>query len=104
MSRVAEVMAKLTSKFQPDAAVDLNTVFQISFEDEASYYIVIADQHCQTHEGEHPDPDVTLLMDTDTFSDIVDGRLGGTSAFMSGRLRAEGNVMLATRLSSLFKR
>lgn len=104
MSRVNEVMNKLARSFQPEAAGELQAVFQICIEDHENYILSIADQQCQVSNGEHPDPDITLLMDADTFVDIVDGDLGGTSAYMSGRLRAEGNVMLATKLGSLFKR
>ncbi|WP_210394583.1 SCP2 sterol-binding domain-containing protein [Motiliproteus sediminis] len=104
MSRVTEVMHKLATKFQPDQAGDLHANFQIDIEDGTPWVICIADGCCEVIAGEHDDPDVTLIMDGDTFVDIIDGELGGTSAFFSGRLRAEGNVMLATRLGSLFKR
>lgn len=104
MSRVTEVMQKLANKFQPDQADGLRAVFQIAIEDGQPWTIRIADDQCEVSPGEHEDPDVTLIMDGDTFVDIIDGDLGGTSAFLSGRLRAEGNVMLATRLGKLFKR
>ena len=68
------------------------------------YCLAISEQGCLVSEQQHPDPDITLFMDSETFIDIIGGTLGGTSAYMSGRLRAEGNVMLATKLSSLFKR
>ena len=104
MSSVAEVMNKLVAKFQPEAAADMDAVFQIDIEDDQPYIIEIKDGTCEVSQGEHPDPEVTLIMDSETFIDIIYGDLGGTFAFMSGRLRAEGDVMLATKLSSLFKR
>jgi putative sterol carrier protein len=42
-------------------------------------------------------------MDFDTLTEIVSGELDGMAAFMGGRLQAEGDVMLGTRLSQLFK-
>lgn len=104
MRSVASVMEKLPHKFQPDQAVDLAVVFQIDIEDGQPYSIQIAAGTCQVTQQQHPDPDVTLIMDSDTFVGIIEGEISGTGAFMSGSLRAEGNVMLATRLSSLFKR
>ncbi len=104
MSRIDDVMGKLARKFQPDAAEDLDAVFQIRFDDHPPYQLAIAGGACTVTPGEHPDPDITLLMDSDTFCDIIDGDLGGTQAFLSGRLRAEGNVLLGTRLGKLFRR
>ncbi|OMH33604.1 SCP2 sterol-binding domain-containing protein [Motiliproteus sp. MSK22-1] len=104
MKSVVEVMNKLVSKFQADAAGDMEAVFQINIEDDQPYYVSISNGECEVSEGEHPDPEVTLIMDSETFVDIISGDLGGTFAFMSGRLRAEGDVILATRLTSLFKR
>jgi len=42
-------------------------------------------------------------MDSETLAEIVSGELDGMAAFMGGRLQAEGDVMLGTRLSQLFK-
>jgi len=104
MTNVAAVMDKLPRKFQPDQAADLAAVFQIEIEDGQPYSIQVADGSCVVVQQQHPDPDVTLIMASDTFVGIIEGEISGTGAFLSGSLRAEGNVMLATRLSSLFKR
>lgn len=47
------------------------------------------------------DADVTLLADADTFQQIFEGSLDSTAAFMSGRLRIEGNMGTAMKLASL---
>ncbi len=104
MSSVEEVMNKLVAKFQPEAASDMEAVFQINIEDDQPYIVTVKNSECEVSKGEHADPSVTLIMDSETFVDIIYGDLGGTFAFMSGRLRAEGDVMLATKLSGLFKR
>ncbi|WP_207063513.1 SCP2 sterol-binding domain-containing protein [Motiliproteus sp. SC1-56] len=104
MKSVPQVMQKLVSKFQPEAAAGLDTVFQIHIEDERPYSIEVRNQTCEVIQQEHPDPDVTLIMDSETFVDIIYGDLGGTTAFLTGRLRAEGDVMLAPRLGKLFRR
>ena len=104
MQRVIEVMQKLPSKFQAGAAQDLNVVFQFIIDDALHYCLEICEQQCRISEQDHADPNVTLRMDSETFIDVIEGRLGGTSAFLSGRLRAEGDVMLATKLGALFKR
>lgn len=43
--------------------------------------------------------EVTMSADADTFKDILDGTLDPTSAFMSGRLKIDGDMGAAMRLA-----
>ena len=45
--------------------------------------------------------DVTLRASADTFQDILAGNLDATSAFMTGRLKLDGDMGLAMRLGSV---
>ncbi|MCH2095973.1 MAG: SCP2 sterol-binding domain-containing protein [Rhodobacteraceae bacterium] len=47
------------------------------------------------------DTDVTLSADADTFQDILSGDLNATAAFMSGRLKVDGNMGLAMKLGTV---
>ena len=46
--------------------------------------------------------EVTLLASADVFEDILSGDLDPTNAFMSGKLRVEGDMGTAMRLSGIF--
>ena len=101
---VAKVIEKLPSRFIADNAKDFEATFQFILEDEQDFYIRVAEERCSIMEGEHPDPNVTLIMDAETMVEVITGQKDGMSAFMTGKLRAEGNVMLATKLGKLFSR
>jgi putative sterol carrier protein len=101
---VDRVIDKLPSRFIAANAADLNAVFQFIIEDHEDFYILIKDATCEVHTGEHADPNICLFMDSQTVIDVVTGETDGMSAFLKGRLRAEGNVMLATRLGKLFSK
>ncbi len=45
--------------------------------------------------------DVTLSASADTFQDILTGNLDATSAFMTGRLKLDGDMGIAIRLGSI---
>ncbi|MEL7151804.1 MAG: SCP2 sterol-binding domain-containing protein [Pseudomonadota bacterium] len=45
------------------------------------------------------DAEVTMSADTDTFREILDGSLNPTTAFMSGRLKIDGDMGAAMRLA-----
>ncbi|MBB3332372.1 putative sterol carrier protein [Halomonas campaniensis] len=93
---------KLQSRFDPQAASGMDEVFQFHFSDAGSHYLTVKDGALEIQEGEHDDPSVSLSMSTDTLKGIMTGEVNGMTAFMTGKLKATGNVMLATRLTSLF--
>ncbi|MGB0467592.1 MAG: SCP2 sterol-binding domain-containing protein [Pontibacterium sp.] len=99
---VNRVIEKLPTRFVAENAEDLNAVFQFMLEDDSDFFIQIQAGSCLVEKGEHPDPSISLFMDAETVIEVVTGVTDGMSAFMKGRLRAEGNVILATRLGKLF--
>ncbi|MFY0677529.1 MAG: SCP2 sterol-binding domain-containing protein [Neptuniibacter sp.] len=100
----AKVIQKLPERFVKENATDLCAVFQLLLDDDSDFYIDINEESCEVHAGEHPDPNVTLITSAATMVRIINGETDGMSAFMTGKLRAEGNVMLATKLGKLFSR
>jgi len=100
---VAELMAKMQSAFIADEAEGLQATFQFCIADDDDFYLSIDDASCSSSLGNHEDPEITMSMDSATLNEIVSGELDGMAAFMGGRLQAEGDVMLGTRLSQLFE-
>lgn len=100
---VQRIFAKLGERFNANNAAGLAAVFQFALEDADSFYLDVRNQVLNAEWGEHRDPDITLRLNEETLAKVVLGELDGMSAFMKGQLRAEGNVMLATRLGKLFK-
>ncbi|KAL8278815.1 hypothetical protein RQP46_008884 [Phenoliferia psychrophenolica] len=50
-----------------------------------------------------PKADVTIALSDETFQALADGKLNGQKAFMSGKLKVKGNIMLATKLDTVLK-
>ena len=102
MADMQALFDTMAQRFNPQAASGLDAVFQYKLDDDGAYYAAISDGRCTVGEGEHAEPSVTLAMDTQTFSEVLSGETNGMQAFMTGRIRAEGDIMLATRLEALF--
>ena len=100
---LTQVFNKLQDRFNPESAKGLNKTFQFSLNDADSFYLSIENSKLVSNWGEHKDPNITLIMDEATFIGVIQGEIDGMSAFMKGQLRAEGDVMLATKLGKLFR-
>ena len=100
---VERIFSKLNDRFNPENASGLAAVFQFQLTDASSFYLDVNDSTLSADWGEHADPDITLHLSEAVLGQVVSGELDGMSAFLKGQLRAEGNLMLATRLGKLFK-
>ncbi|KAG0031499.1 hypothetical protein BGZ81_001142 [Podila clonocystis] len=48
-------------------------------------------------------PDITIEIADQTFVDLAEGKANGQKLFMSGKIKAKGAVMLATKLDAVLK-
>jgi 3-hydroxybutyryl-CoA dehydratase len=104
LTDVKEVFDKMGEVFNANAAQGLDAVFQyeISGDNGGSWNVVVKDGTCQVNEGTHEAPSVTLSMSAETWLGIVNKQTNGMQAFMSGQLKATGDIMLAQRVEQLF--
>jgi len=104
MTDVKEVFAGMPGAFNPSAAQGLDVVFQyvITGDNGGNWYVIVKDEACQVQEGSHDSPTVTLTMSAETWLGLVNKELNGMQAFMSGQLKASGDIMLAQRVEQLF--
>jgi putative sterol carrier protein len=87
----------------PTKLAGIKAVFQfdISGADPGIYSVAIADGKGVVTEGTHASPDITITMACSDFADMVEGKLDGIKAFMTGKLKVKGDMMLAMQLQSL---
>ena len=101
MATTKEIIDQLSGRFNASAAGSMDAVFQFSIDNE-HYNLAIKNGTCTIAEGEHDDPTVTLIMSSETLQGLVSGKVNGMQAFMMGKLKTQGNTMLATKLGPLF--
>ncbi|WP_439133393.1 SCP2 sterol-binding domain-containing protein [Pseudomaricurvus sp.] len=102
MPDLKEVFLQARDRFDQEAAEGLEACIQMTIPDAGDCYLVVSDSQCYLHEGVSDAPTATLTMDLQTLIDVLNGTLNGMQAFMFGRIKAEGNISHATRLSELF--
>ena len=94
MSEALEAAAAvLRKKFD---GADFESSLKFDVEDEG--VIRYADGQVGTEDGE---ADVTISASLDTFREIFDGELSPTAAYMTGRMRIDGDMSAAMKLSQI---
>ena len=100
MNDAAALLKKLPQAFQPAAAGDTECTVQFNISEPA--YIVIKGGQCSTQAGEAAGADVTITMDDEDLVSLLKGDLNGMTAFMTGKLQLDGDLMLAQRMFGFF--
>ena len=95
-----DLLKKLPVAFQPDAAGDVDCTVQFNIS--TPMHVVIKNGACATKDGTAGSADVTITMDDDDFVSLMKGDLNGMTAFMTGKLQLEGDLMLAQRMFGFF--
>ena len=100
-----EVFAGIQEKLNADpskmAGLAATYQFSLSGDGGGEFFAVFDNGTAQVNEGTADDPSITISMEAADFQDMVDGKLDGMGAFMSGKLKVTGDMSLAMRLQTL---
>ena len=79
--------------------------FDLSGDDGGKWWVKIHDGKAESGTGDAPEPALLTLMATAAdYVKISLGQLDGTAAFMQGKLKIKGDMGLAIKMASLFRR
>lgn len=93
-----EMILKMPELFNPEAAGDTDAVIQYNISEPV--YTVIKDGQMTAHEGVAENPTVAITMADDNLVKLFKRELNPMNAFMTGKLKIKGDMMLAQRLSN----
>ena len=80
-------------------------VFDLSGADAGKWWVKIHEGTAETGKGDAPEAaNLTLIAADGDFVKIMTGEMDGMSAFMSRKLQVKGDMGLAVKLQTLFKR
>jgi putative sterol carrier protein len=104
VNSIQEIFDNMNEGFQPEKAEGVDAIFQFDLtgDNGGKYWIKVADQQVEVHEGEHNDPTMTLTSTADDYMAVVNGDLAPMSAFMQGKLKVKGDMGLALKLQTIF--
>jgi putative sterol carrier protein len=106
-----EIFSRMADHVEQGKVGDTNAVVHFKIldrpEDQGGgydqYEVVFEDGTAKLSESPERDADVTIKVDPVSFLKLASNRANGPTLFMTGKLKLEGDLMLAQRMTSFFR-
>jgi putative sterol carrier protein len=106
-----EIFSRMADHVEQSKVGDTNAVVHFKIldrpEDQGGgydqYEVVFENGAAKLSESPERDADVTIKVDPVSFLKLASNRANGPTLFMSGKLKLEGDLMLAQRMTSFFR-
>jgi putative sterol carrier protein len=107
MPTVDEVFTEMGTRLQanPDRIQGMNATYQfdITGDGGGQYFAKLENGSGQVEKGQSDTPNITITMSDQDFLQLIEGKLDGTMAFMSGKLKVKGDMGLAMKLQTILR-
>ena len=106
-----EIFGRMAEHVEPSQIAGLDAVVHFKILDRPEeqgggydhYEVIFADGACRASDSPEHDPKVTIKTSGVQFLKLAAGKASGPVLFMTGKLKLDGDVMLASRLTSFFR-
>jgi putative sterol carrier protein len=100
---VAELFANMAQTVDSSKIEDVDATiqFDLSGDNGGQYWVKMANGSVESGEGALENPSMTLKASADDWAAMVNGELNAMQAFMSGKVKIQGNMGLAMKLQTL---
>ncbi|NKQ37787.1 MAG: SCP2 sterol-binding domain-containing protein [Chloroflexi bacterium] len=104
MTTPAEIFASMPDKLDASKAGDINmaVVFSLSGDNGGDWTVKVADGKASVDDGAAEGANATVKMDAGDYADMMSGKLNPMMAFMSGKVKVDGDLNSVMKLQSLF--
>jgi putative sterol carrier protein len=101
-----QLIQNMIAEFPPEkaAGLDAEVQLQLTGEGGGDWALKIAGGRVSAREGRATEPRLTVTAALEDVAAIAEGTLDGMAAFMKGKIKLSGDVGLAMRMVSLFKK
>lgn len=103
---VTELMTEtIKTSFMPEKAEGVDTVIQLKLtgSQASDWYLIIKDQTCESIQGIHPEPKMTMTVDSEDYIKMAVGEMDATMAFLKGKVKVSGDMAVALKMGQYMK-
>lgn len=100
MPTASDIFKEMPNRFNAAAAgdIDVTIQFDLSGDGGGQWHAAIANGAVTVNEGPAENAKATLIMDVDDFVAMSTGELNAMAAFMSGKIKVEGDLGTVMKL------
>jgi len=100
----ADIFNNIAERFNVEkaAGVNMSVAFKLSGDDGGEWGVKVADGTCEVVEGGMDSPTATISMDAGDYVDMTTGKLNPMMAFMSGKVKVDGDLNSVMKFQQLF--
>ncbi|MEM7114343.1 MAG: SCP2 sterol-binding domain-containing protein [Chloroflexota bacterium] len=101
---VADIFKEMPNRLNVEKAkgMDATVQFDLSGADGGQWYVHVHDGKAETTEGTADSPTATIAMDADDYKALTSGKLNPMTAFMTGKIKVDGDLNAVMKFQTLF--
>ncbi len=100
---IGNLFPTMVSRFDPQKAAGINATiqFDLSGDNGGQYWLRLGEGGASYGEGQAENPKMTLRASADDFHSMLSGGMNPMQAFMTGKIKIQGDTNLALKLMPL---
>lgn len=101
---IKSIFPEMVERLIPEKADGINAViqFDLSGDNGGLYWVKVADGKAETGEGSADNPTMTLKAAADDWLAVSTGQMNAMQAFMSGKIKIQGDMSIAMKMQTMF--
>ena len=104
MVDIGATVKSMAAKFDANEAKGWGKtiVITVTGQGGGSWHFIIKDGKCEVKDGDLPTAEIKVSVDVATWTNMVDGKISGERAFMSGKLKVKGPMKDLIKTGKVF--
>lgn len=98
------IFPEMVSRLIPEKADGVNALiqFDLSGDNGGLYWVKVADGKAESGNGSVDNPTMTLKATADDWYAVSTGQMNAMQAFMSGKIKIQGDMSIAMKMQTMF--